>query len=256
MRILILSAYYNRPILVKNMLNSILKANELHADWELAFGDDGSKIPGKPIVEEVLKDHLDQVRFYHSNMSFEDKIQQGLILGRMANQAIRDSSADAAIMLCDDDELVPTYLRDLSLYFEKHPNILHCYCKLHLYNPLHKKSEDVNNITGKWNQHSEPINPVNHLDASQVAWRLSCCKDRGAWFKDNTKQVPGKPWTKDTDKSFFENLFAKCGKCHPLGVAGQYKGVHDYQLLWHKNVPAASLWAYDQMCRDLGGKEF
>ena len=109
MKILILCSYYNRPILLRNALNSILRADEYHQDWELAFGDDGSEIPGKPIVEEVLKDHLDHVRCYHSNMKFEDKIENGLILGTMANEAMQDSDADIGFMLCDDDELVPTY---------------------------------------------------------------------------------------------------------------------------------------------------
>jgi len=170
---------------------------------------------------------------------------------------MEESNADVALMLCDDDELVPTYLKDLSAYFLQHPNILYCYSKLYLYNPILQKSEDASRSTNnKWSNFTAPLNPVNHLDASQVAWRLDCCKKHGAWFKDNTKFVPGKPWTKDTDKSFFENLFEKCGPCHPTGFVGQFKGIHDYQLLWHKNVPAASLWAYDKMCRELGGVEF
>jgi len=238
-------------------MNSILRANEHHKNWHLAFGDDGSEKPGRPIVEDVLKDHLNKVTFVHSGMEFEDKIREGLILGRLANKAMEESNADVALMLCDDDELVPTYLKDLSAYFLQHPNILYCYSKLYLYNPILQKSEDASRSTNnKWSNFTAPLNPVNHLDASQVAWRLDCCKKHGAWFKDNTKFVPGKPWTKDTDKSFFENLFEKCGPCHPTGFVGQFKGIHDYQLLWHKNVPAASLWAYDKMCRELGGVEF
>jgi hypothetical protein len=256
LKILLLSSYYNRPKLVRNMLVSILRANEYHADWELAFGDDGSEIPGRPIVEEILKDHLDKVTFVHSGMKFEDKVKNGLVLGKLANAAMKDSNADVGIMLCDDDELVPTYLKGLSDFFELNPNVLYCYSKIHLYNPFYKKSEDVNNVTGKYNIHTGPINPVNKVDATQVAWRLSCCKVHGAWFKDNTRSVPGKPWMKDTDKSFFENLYEKCGMCYPSGLIGQFKGVHDYQLIWHKDVPAASLWAYDSMCKELGGETF
>lgn len=256
LKILILCAYYNRPILVRRTLESILKANKFHINWELAFGDDGSKIAGRPIVEEVLKDHMDKVTIVESKMSFEDKIRQGLILGKMANEVIRQSSADVALILCDDDELVPTYLRDLSRYFVDHPEVLHCYSKVHIFNPLRQTSEGVNNLTGRFNQWNKPINPVNHVDASQVAWRMECCKKHGAWFAETTKYVPGKPWTKDTDKSFFENLYEKCGLCHPTGFPGQYKGIHDYQLVWHKNVPAGSLHAYHNMYEQLGGVEF
>lgn len=256
LKILILCSYYNRPILVRNALNSIVKANEHYPHWELAFGDDGSKIPGEPIVEEILHDHMHKVKLVQSNMTFEEKIDQGLILGRLANGAMAESDADIAFILCDDDELVPTYLKGLADYFTKNPNVLYCYSHVHMYNPFFNKSEEVMNVTGKFNKHTGPINPVNNVDASQVAWRLSCCKKHGAWFKDNTKFVEGKPWTKDTDKSFFENLYEKCGEAHFSGLVGQYKGVHDYQLLWHKNVPAAGLWAYDQMCRELGGEKF
>ena len=256
LKILILMSYYNRPLLVRNALNSIVKANEHYTHWELAFGDDGSKIPGAPIVEEVLADHMHKVKLVQSNMTFEEKIDQGLILGRLANEVIAESNADVAFILCDDDELVPTYLKGLADYFTKNPNVLYCYSHIHLYNPFFNKSEDVDNVVGRYNKHTTAINPVNNVDASQVAWRLSCCKERGAWFRDNTKEVQGKPWTKDTDKSFFENLYEKCGEAHFSGLVGQYKGVHDYQLLWHKNVPAAGLWAYDQMCRELGGEKF
>ena len=114
MKILILCSYYQRPKLVRNALSSILAANEHHQDWELAFGDDGSIIPGKPIVEEVLKDHLDKIRIVESGMNLEDKLKHGLVLGRMANEAISLSSADIAIILCDDDELHPEYLKNIS----------------------------------------------------------------------------------------------------------------------------------------------
>ena len=256
MKIIILCSYYNRPILLKNALRSILDANEHHQDWELAFGDDGSEIPGKPIVEDILKGHLDRVKFYHSEMKFEDKIEYGLILGRMANRAMRESNADIGIMLCDDDELVPTYLKGLSDYFTANQKVMYCHSKIHLYNPLFNSREEVDNITGRYNKHNGPVNPVNNVDATQVAWRLSCCKEHDAWFVETTKFVEGQPWAKDTDKSFFENLYAKFGDAQFSGLVGQYKGIHDYQLLWHKGVPAGQLWAYDKMVKELGGKVF
>lgn len=256
LKILILMAYYNRPLLVKNALKSIAKANEQHQNWELLFGDDGSVIPGKPIAEQELGNLIDKVIFVESNLSLQEKLKNGITIGKYANQAIRESNADVAIMLCDDDELVPNYLCNLNKYYLNNPEILYCYSKIHLYNPLIQSSFNVDNVSGKYNQHKEPINPVGNLDASQVSWRLDCCKKNGAWFAESTKHVEGKPWTRDTDRSFFENLYEKCGLCHPTGFVGQYKGVHDYQLLWHKNVPAQSLESYDRMCRELAGVKF
>jgi len=256
MKILILCSYYQRPKLVRNALSSILAANEFHQDWELAFGDDGSKIPGRPIVEDVLKDHLDKVTFVQSGMTLDDKLKSGLMLGKMANDAIAASSADLGLVLCDDDELHPEYLKNLSAFFEANPNVLYAYSKIHLYNPLYQKSSDVNNLNHKYNQWVTPINPSCRVDASQVSWRLSCCKQMEAWFYDSTKCVPDRPWAKDTDRGFFENIYSKCGDCYPTNIVGQYKGTHDHQLLWHKNVGTDQLRSYDEMCQELGGIEF
>jgi hypothetical protein len=258
MKILILMSYYNRPILVRNALQSILRANEYHQDWELAFGDDASEIPGRPIVEEVLKGHLDKVvTFVRNESTFEDKIREGLVLGKMANKAMAESDADIALILCDDDELHPKYLKKLSDFFTAYPGIMYCYSYVKIFNPLLQKSSDVQGRGGhRFNKWTEPIDPVNKVDASQVAWRLSCCKELDAWFGESTRGVQGKPWVLDTDKSLFKNLYEKCGPCYPTGFVGQFKGVHDYQLLWNKNASSASLWAYDKMCKELGGVEF
>lgn len=258
LKILILMVYYNRPLLVKNALNSILRSNELHQNWELLFGDDNSIIPGKPIAEDILKDHLSKITFVNSNLSIEEKLQKGLVLGKFANEAIKRSDADIAITLCDDDELHPKYLFNLNNYFLNNQNILYCYSNVLVFNPIIQKTSDIdeNIIFQRYNKFNEPINPVGKVDSSQVAWRLDCCKKYDAWFADSTKFVNEKPWTRDTDRSLFENLYEKCGLCHPTGFVSQYKGIHDYQLLWHKNVTIESLKIYDKMCRDLAGEKF
>lgn len=255
-KIHILCSYYNRPILVKNALNSILAAHKYHQNWRLTFGDDNSPIPGRPIVETILKEHLDKVTFIQTGMTFEDKIREGISLGKYANKVIAESDADVFVVMGDDDELHPEYLMRLSDFFSSNPQVLYCYSKLYVYNPLYQKSADVTNPGNKYNQWWEPIVPMGKVDATQVAWRRECCVKYDAWFVDNTKQVTGKPWARDTDISFFDRLYLKCGLCHPTGIFAQYKGIHDYQLLWHKNVPASSLWAYDQMVRELGGVIF
>lgn len=237
-------------------MQSLLAADKHHSDWELVFGDDGSVIPGRPIVEDLLRDHLEKVTFVHSGLTLEDKLEHGIQLGRLANGVMAKSQADVAIMLCDDDQLYPTYLKGLSDFYEANPDVLYGYSQIHLFNPLLQEAQVVNNLQHKYNQWTMPINPTGKVDASQVSWRLKCCKELGAWFQDTTKSVPGKAWIKDTDKGFFENLHLKCGDCHPTGIVGQYKGIHDYQLLWHKNAGADQLRAYDEMCRQRAGVEF
>ena len=201
-----------------------------------------------------MPEFLDKIDVVETGMTFEDKVEQGICLGKYLNEKIKESDADIGIMLCDDDELYPTYLRDLSVYFEEHSEVLSCYSDIYLYNPLYQESSEVDNLMNKYNQWRLPIDPTNKVDATQVAWRLSCCKEHGAWFEDSTISVPGMPWVKDTDKSFYENLFEKCGEAHYSGLISEYKGTHEYQLLWHKKTDEQGLREYDNMIRDLAGK--
>jgi len=199
--------------MVRNALTSILRANEHHQDWELAFIDDSSPTPGRPVCEEILCDHLDKVRFYHTGMTLEEKMRTGGMVGKTMNQAIRESDADIVIMLCDDDELHPEYLRNLSEYFETHEDEEACYSHVILYNPVFEKSEHAPLIGCALN-HKGLIDPHMKLDASQVAWRPTV----RAKFDENR--------TKCLDARFYQQL--------PLlmfsGFVGQYKGVHITQL--------------------------
>lgn len=254
LKILILCSYYNRPLLVKRTLQSILRADQNYKNWELVFGDDGSKIPGKPIVEQILPNHLSRVKFVETKMSIEEKIQNGIQIGKFANLAIKESNADIGIMLCDDDELSENSLRDLNNYFVQNPKVKYCYSKVKTFNPLLQSSSESTE-ENKYNIYKEPINPSGKVDATQVAWRLDCCKVDGAWFQETTK-LADKPLIKDTDRSFFENLWEKCGYCYPANFVAQHKGIHDHQLLWHKNAGDKSIRDYDRKCRELGGVLF
>lgn len=253
MKFLILLCYFERPILVRNALKSILKSNEHHQDWELVFGDDGSLNEGRPIVEEVLKDHLHKVRFVNSKMSLEEKLDQGIQLGRYANEEILKSTADVAITLSDDDELVPTYLKDLKLFLESNPQKMYCYSKIHIYNPLIQNSDTVINPSGHFNSWSEPIDPVNKVDASQVAFRLDCFRHYDIRYPNSTHEN-GRPWVKNFDSSLFEQLYRQFGECVYTGLVGQYKGIHDYQLVWHKKSGVSGIIKYIKEVRELAGK--
>lgn len=256
MRVLILSPYYNRPLLVKKMLASIIAADEHHSDWELGILDDNSPHPVEPIIQCMMSGYRDRIRIINSGLTFEDKVEKGIVLGMYANMGIRESDADIGIFLCDDDQLYPTYLRDLSLYFETNPDVLYCYSKIHLFNPLTQESGEVDCLHHKYNQWNVPIDPSGKVDASQVAWRLSCCKEYGAWFEETTKIVDNMPWGKDTDRSFFENLHEKCGPAQPSGLVAQYKGIHEHQLLWHKKTDEVGLRQYYDKVNQLGGEVF
>lgn len=226
--ILILLFYYDRPEMVKNALNSINESS--YTNLKIAFIDDGSKTPGKPIVEQILKPELlNKTTFYNTNHSVEDKINQGgSIFGKLANEAIQTLKCDLAIMLCDDDALTSYYLEYLNEYFKLNPEVNHCYSKVLFFDPskehYSKATKECNyihpgssyEILNIW---ETPINPYCKVDSSQVAWRTSCNIDNNIWFPY--------PQTKNLDASLYEQLYNKCGPCYPTFIYGQYKAAFD-----------------------------
>lgn len=225
MKILILLLYYDRPEMVRGALRSIHQAGEQHPDWELAFIDDSSPHPGRPVAEEELSKFLDQIKFYHTNTDLEAKQRDGSYVGKYMNQAIMESNAEIAVMLCDDDQLCPGYLMGLDSWFRQHLDEDCCYSHVGEFDPLF---EDVQ--FADWNSafnHIDQINPEQQLDASQVAWRTRMNWEKRIWF--------AYPRTKFLDADFYHKIavnYPEGIRCS--GLMGQYKGVHSAQLLWHK----------------------
>jgi glycosyltransferase involved in cell wall biosynthesis len=216
--------------MVKNALRSINKST--YTNFTIAFIDDGSTTPGKPIVEETLSpDLLSKVVFYNTNHSIIDKIKQGgSIFGKFANEALQTTKCDVALMLCDDDALTPGYLEYLNEYFKLNPEVNHCYSKVLFYNPTkedYTQSKETINFnhsgtTYNLNHYDTPINPYCKVDSSQVAWRVKCNSENDIWFPY--------PQTRNLDASLYKQLYEKCGECYPTFIFGQCKGAFEDQL--------------------------
>lgn len=229
-KILILLFYYNRPEIVKNALKSINKSS--YKNFTIAFIDDGSPNPGKPIVEQTLDPELlSKVTFYNTNHTIEDKIAQGgSIFGKLANEAIENTQCDLSIMLCDDDALTPGYLEYLNSYFNLNPEVNHCYSKVLFFDPTkedYTKSKDSTTFshpgtTYNLNHYTTPINPYCKVDSSQVAWKVKCNKEQNIWFPF--------PQTRNLDAALYKELYNKCGPSYPTHFYGQCKGSFKDQL--------------------------
>jgi glycosyltransferase involved in cell wall biosynthesis len=233
MKILILLLYYERPHMVRNALHSI--KNSSYKNWELAFIDDGSQQPGQPLVEEILAGCLDKIKFHQTGDSEKEKrARGGSRIGQFMNQAIEESEAETALMLCDDDALYSNYLQNLATWFEDHPREVYCHSHVTLFNPfkelplkdkLHRRKIRYEHQMQDRNKHhlnkSRKIIPLKKVDASQVAWRTLCNKD-GIWFDS--------PKTANLDANFYHRMGEKYGKCSFSGFFGQYKGVYNGQL--------------------------
>lgn len=236
-------SYYNRPLLVKKALESVIESHQHHPHWSLTFCDDNSPVPGGPIVLETLKEFHDRLTLIRTNDTIEQKIAQGLTIGRVANEALSATDADLAIVLCDDDRLVPTYLRDLSRFYEENPSVMYAWSKLHIMNleltPLDHELVPYNSWEGA-------IEPRNKVDGSQVSFRTSCFKDHGVRYLDVCHR------NSNLDAELFSMLYEKFGPAPCTNLVGQYKAIHDYQLIRHK----FALPNYYNDVEHEGGKKF
>lgn len=229
-RILVILTYYNRPRIVYNSLYSLILSNENYKNWRLAFVDDGSPKPGRPIVESILKHHLDKISFY--GITFEEKPLDGSRLGEFNNQAVADTDADICVTLCDDDALHPMYLKNLNKYFQKNPQVNSCYSNIVIFNPNIETFLDVMDRGvdwhNGWNTHKHPMNGAGRLDGSQMAWRLSCNREKKCSFIPKAYR--------SQDFWFYKELFERCGPTHYSGLISQFKGVFPQNL--------SSLWGW------------
>lgn len=229
-KILILLLYYERPNLIRNALKSVLRANEHYHNWFLVVHDDGSKTPAAPIVQQVMAPAIDRVGIIRTEMTIQEKVDSGGLLGKQLNDIIQaalwDVNPDVILMLCDDDELHPLYLKNLDKFFTENTKATSCYSKVICFDPLKESTTDLairedHPMAIKLNRWEVPMNGCSRVDASQVAWRADCHR-AGAWFQY--------PSVKDQDAYFFQSLYEHCGPMMPTDFFGQYKGVHEKQL--------------------------
>ena len=219
-KILILLFYYDRPNFVRIALNSVLEHQ--YSNWEIAFIDDSSEVPGKPIVEEMLNGHLDKIKFYNTNDSIENKLsrgqEHGSIFGKYAQIAVEESDADYVMMLCDDDALYPGYFENLNKYFAEHVDENYVYSHIHTYDPVLTPLEtnppfEDHHLNKTW-----PLNPHFNIDMSQVAWRRK-------EFLDKDIKFPY-PMTANLDSVIFNQMHNRFGDCKFSGFIGEYKGMY------------------------------
>jgi glycosyltransferase involved in cell wall biosynthesis len=251
--------YYNRPVLVRKALESVLAAGARYKNWELAFGDDGSDIPGEPIVREIMDGHLNKVTFHNSHMTIEEKAEKGITIGSLANKVLATTDAEIILTLCDDDRLHPDYLVGLNRYFLKHPSVMWCYSNVRMFNPLMEEPDDTIPLAGPYNAHTGPLDAYGKVDASQVAYCIECFRD-DVWWRGTTKSgSTNHPWRYNLDGELFKILYKKFGPAEYTGLVAQYKGMHEHQLVYYKEHIFRSkedILAYHKRVLELAGKVF
>lgn len=223
-KFLIILFYYNRPNLVRAALDSV--KCQSYTDWEIAFIDDGSDVPGEPIAREVLGPMASKVTFYRSNDTPQDKLNRngvnGSHMGKYANEAIAASNAKYVIMLCDDDALYGEYLRNLQEWFTANPAKNYVYSHIKQYNPPSEVPQEPLEFRDHHLNRRGAINPYYALDMSQVAWR------RDPYVAANIS-FPY-PFTVNIDAEVYTQMMKVWGHVEFSGFIGQYKAIHTDNL--------------------------
>lgn len=232
-KFLIVLAYYNRPNLVKRALESI--SLQTYNNWELAFIDDNSPAPGKPIVESQFSQSLlNKCTFYKSERTLDYKLKNESDHGDLINKAIikfhidinniHNNISGVIVILCDDDLLIPDYLSQLNNYYINNPGVKYSYCRALKYNPL-KEKLDLNNIShlptlGGLHDSSNSIKPQCVIDSCQVTFKSECI-DRCRYHISKTS---------GQDAHIFGQLYRFYKLCPYNNIVGQIKGCFIGQL--------------------------
>lgn len=210
-------------MLVKNALRSIKELE--YANFDLFIIDDGSQT--KPHIDEIATEILgdeaySKIGFYFTGDTPKSKKEQGGSRhGQFLNEIILASSAEVALILCDDDSILPDYLTNLDQWFRANPDKKYGYSHVRIFDPT-KESPFGIKKRPHWTNLTETVHPVNRIDSSQVVFRTECFKKGGCRFPS--------PQTRNLDSALFKQLFDLYGPCHYMEMDGQYKGWFDGQL--------------------------
>jgi len=242
---LIILAYYKRPKMVLNALESI--KNLTYQNWSLEFIDDS----GDNNFESTLLNYgLDnsKVNYVAINDSEEQKlIQGGSRHGEFMNKAIHSSDSDVVVILCDDDALTSNYLKFLDSYYQLNPKVNWAYSKVRFFNPSSQHYLESTKTTSfthqgtiynNLNEWDGPINPYCKVDGSQVSFRTKV-------FKEGEIYYPS-PQTRNLDAYIFDQIYSKYGKCYPTYFYGQHKGAFSDQLGNRFNTGKGEFYIYEK----------
>lgn len=225
-KFLIILAYYERPNIVLNALDSILEME--YDNYEVHFIDDGSVQRGEPIVREKCASIIDKFTFHYIDNTPEQKNKQGgSIHGKYLNIAIQESDADYVMILCDDDALHPSFFKEFNDFINQEGQSVKPYYYNHtiIYDCLvesWKMGLERGNKNHFTNRHTEPISPRNRIDSSQVIYSRTK-------FLENGLSYPF-PQTKDLDASIYGQMVHHWGLCYFTGLISQIKSHNGLNL--------------------------
>jgi len=233
----ILLMYCDRPNLINNALRSIDANRKNGANFSISLIDDSSFDHGyiKKLMWKRYRELFKLTRFYEVGDTLDDKIKRGeSIFGKYLTEASNSSESDYAVLVCDDDALLPNYINQLSSYYDKNPEVfwswsyvllydyeLFGWDKIKKYNKL-ERNECVNPDIFL-NSPDGIICPESKKDSSQVSYRVGKFKE--------LKIEYACPKTANLDGILYRSFAQHLGcTCHQNNIIGQFKGWNRDQL--------------------------
>ena len=206
-KFLIILAYYKRPKMVINALNSI--KNLKYSNWQLDFIDDSG--------DDVFRDTLLNFGLDNSKVNYiptydtdeYKKTLGGSRHGHFMNESIKKSDAEVVVILCDDDALIDDGLNKLDKFYTENPTSE--------FDKIEKAKYTIN-----LNNNYGPTSPSCRCDSSQVTFRRKNFTENNIWYPS--------PQTRNLDANIYQNMYNAIGWCYPTCEYVQYKGVFAGQL--------------------------
>lgn len=229
-KFLIILAYYERPKIVLNALESILEMD--YDNFEVHFIDDGSRQKGEPIVRERCASIIDKFTFHYIDNTPQQKEKQGGSLhGKYLNIAIQQSDADYVMILCDDDAMNPSFFKEFNDFLNKENDKKpYYYNHVIIYNCLsenYKNAIKRNDTNHRLNRHTGSISPSCNVDSSQVIYSRKRFIDDGLSYPF--------PQTINLDANIYAQMLHKWGLCDYTSLISQIKSYNNLNLEYRKN---------------------
>ena len=235
-KFLIILAYYERPKIVLNALESILEID--YDNFEVHFIDDGSVQKGEPIVREKCASIIDKFTFHYIDNTPQQKDKQGgSIHGKYLNIAIQESDADYVMILCDDDAIHPNFFKKFNDFINQEGDNRKAYYYNHtiIYDCLTenwKTGLERGNKNHFTNRHTQPISPSFNVDSSQIIY------SRRKFLSDGLSYPF--PQTKNLDAAIYSQMVHHWGLCHFTGLDCQIKSHNGLNL---GNRHGGNIWS-------------
>jgi len=206
-RVQVVLTSYNRPRMVQDSINSVLK--QAWQDFTLYIMDDNSIEEVKEILRRYSKH--ERVKLFFSDVKNEDRLKTCRYAIQI-NKALKMGTEEFVTFLCDDAGMYPNKLYDMVYFMDHHENASICY----------GNQELIQNgrIVACRGSLLDVKNAVCRLDHNQILFRRKILEQIG-YMDESTSHIG------DKDAVLFAELERRGILFHSVGKVTDWLIFHD-----------------------------